>query len=176
GIGGLAAAIALRKNGHLIQIFEALEIKTEVGAALGVPPNTSLVLDHLGVARENLKGVPFLGCIRVSSSIIKPGKELHSTGPPQMQWRTPYGLFVHRSDLYEELKRLATGDGEGPPAKLCLGSKVLACDPEEGTITLNTGEVVQADLILGADGKNASLMFPLCVTNQLCSPLFVLTS
>ncbi|KAJ7240188.1 hypothetical protein C8J57DRAFT_1527642 [Mycena rebaudengoi] len=79
-------------------------------------------------------------------------------------WSTPNavenpGLFVHRSDLYEELKRLATGDGEGPPAKLCLGSKVLACDPEEGTITLNTGEVVQADLILGADGKNASLMF-----------------
>jgi hypothetical protein len=38
-----------------------LEIKTEIGAALGVPPNASRVLDHLGVAKENLKGVPFLG-------------------------------------------------------------------------------------------------------------------
>ncbi|KAJ7236525.1 hypothetical protein C8J57DRAFT_1569548 [Mycena rebaudengoi] len=136
-------------------IFEALEIKTEVGAALGVPPNASLVLDHLGVARENLKGVPFLGGVVFD----------YKTGEGITQhWSTPNavenpGLFVHRSDLYEELKRLATGDGEGPPAKLCLGSKVLACDPEEGTITLNTGEVVQADLILGADGKNASLMF-----------------
>jgi salicylate hydroxylase len=43
------------------QIFETSEIKTEIGAALGVPPNAFRVLDHLGVSRENLKGVPNFG-------------------------------------------------------------------------------------------------------------------
>lgn len=62
------------------------------------------------------------------------------------------GLLCHRSDVYEELKRLATGEGEGPPAQLHLGTQVVACDPEEGTVTLNGGKVVQADFILGADG------------------------
>lgn len=62
------------------------------------------------------------------------------------------GLLCHRSDLYEELKRLATGEGEGPPAKLCLGTKVVSSDPEEGTVTLDGGEIVHGDCILGADG------------------------
>ena len=41
------------------QIFEAAEIKTEVGAAVGVQANSLRVLDHLGVSRDNLKGVPW---------------------------------------------------------------------------------------------------------------------
>ncbi|KAJ7933491.1 hypothetical protein B0H13DRAFT_709139, partial [Mycena leptocephala] len=32
---------------------------------------------------------------------------------------------------------------------------VLDCDPEEGTITLNSGEIVHSDLVLGADGINS---------------------
>ncbi|KAF8143770.1 hypothetical protein K438DRAFT_1422865, partial [Mycena galopus ATCC 62051] len=46
-------------------------------------------------------------------------------------------------------------EGEGPPAKLCLGTKVIACDVEEGTVTLDGGEVVHADCILGADGMHS---------------------
>ncbi|KAJ7494316.1 hypothetical protein B0H11DRAFT_2227737 [Mycena galericulata] len=65
------------------------------------------------------------------------------------------GVYCHRSDLYEELLRLATGEGEGPPAQLRLGHKVVGCDPEAGTITLQTGEIVHADFIVGADGVNS---------------------
>ncbi|KAF8132202.1 hypothetical protein K438DRAFT_1884958 [Mycena galopus ATCC 62051] len=36
GIGGLASAVAFRRNGHNVQIFEAAEIKTEIGDALRV--------------------------------------------------------------------------------------------------------------------------------------------
>jgi 2-polyprenyl-6-methoxyphenol hydroxylase-like FAD-dependent oxidoreductase len=61
------------------------------------------------------------------------------------------GLLCHRSDLYEELKRLATGGGEGSPAILRLGTAVVASDPEQGAVTLKGGEIVDADCILGAD-------------------------
>ncbi|KAF8175604.1 hypothetical protein K438DRAFT_2044767 [Mycena galopus ATCC 62051] len=61
-------------------------------------------------------------------------------------------LACTRTDLYEEPKRLATGEGEGPPAQLRLGTKVVACDIEEGMVTLDGGEVVHSDFILGADG------------------------
>lgn len=64
------------------------------------------------------------------------------------------GLLCHRSDLYEELKRLAIAEGDGTPVKIHLGSKVVACDTEEGTLTLNSGEVIHADVVLGADGVN----------------------
>jgi salicylate hydroxylase len=43
------------------QIFEKTESKREIGAALGVPLNALRILDHLGILRENLKGVPWSG-------------------------------------------------------------------------------------------------------------------
>ncbi|KAJ7834366.1 hypothetical protein B0H14DRAFT_3709505, partial [Mycena olivaceomarginata] len=60
--------------------------------------------------------------------------------------------LCHRSDLYEELKQLAMGEGEGPPAILRLGTIVVASDPEQGTVTLKGGEIVDTDCILGSDG------------------------
>ncbi|KAJ7759416.1 FAD/NAD(P)-binding domain-containing protein [Mycena maculata] len=148
GIGGFTAAVALRRNGHLVQIFEAVESKTEVGAALGVHVNALRVLDHLGVSRDNLHGVPWHG------NMVFDSKGGEGT---TLRWLVPDvnenpGLLAHRSDLYDELKRLATGEGEGPPAKLHPGTKVVACDSEEGTVTLNNGEVFRADFVLGADG------------------------
>ncbi|KAJ7244969.1 hypothetical protein B0H12DRAFT_1073559 [Mycena haematopus] len=151
GIGGLTAAVALRRNGHNVQIFEAAEIKTEVGAALGVQTNSLRVLDHLGVSRDNLKGVPWQESI-IFGSDGGEGKIYHWLVPAM----NANGLLCHRSDLYEELKRMATGgEGDGPPAKLRLGTKVVACDVEEGTVTLNGGEIVHADCILGADGARS---------------------
>jgi hypothetical protein len=43
------------------QVFEASEIKTEVGAAIGVALNALRVLEHLGISRANLKSVPLSG-------------------------------------------------------------------------------------------------------------------
>ncbi|KAF7374527.1 FAD/NAD(P)-binding domain-containing protein [Mycena sanguinolenta] len=154
GIGGLTAALALRRSGHDVQVFEASETKTEVGAALVVPQNALRVLDHLGISRENLKGVPFLGGV----SIDPESGESTVTRWPTAGGNSTVSLCCHRGDLYEELKRLATGEGEGPPVKLRFGIKVTACDPENGTISLNNGEVIQSDLVLGADGGHNSVI------------------
>ncbi|KAF7374538.1 FAD/NAD(P)-binding domain-containing protein [Mycena sanguinolenta] len=151
GIAGLTAALALRRNGHHVQVFEASEVKTEVGAALVAAQNALRVLDRLGISRENLKGVRFLGGVSIDP---ESGKSTVTRWPTAGENST-VSLCCHRSDLYEELKRLATCEGKGPPVKLRFGAKVTACDPENGTISLNNGEVVQSDLILGADGAHS---------------------
>ncbi|KAJ7784209.1 hypothetical protein B0H16DRAFT_1296523, partial [Mycena metata] len=76
----------------------------------------------------------------------------------------------HRSDLHTELKRLAIGVGEGVPAKLRLGTEVLECNPEEGSVTLNNGEVVYADIVLGADGINSVIRHNILGRNIRGSP------
>ncbi|KAJ7778666.1 FAD/NAD(P)-binding domain-containing protein [Mycena maculata] len=148
GIGGLTAAIALRRNGHLVEIFEAAETKAEIGAGLGVQINALRVLEHLGLSKDNLKSTPSDG------NVVFDGR---SGEGRTMSWLIgpTNGLLCHRNDLYEELNRLATGEGEGPPAKLRLGSKVVRCNAEEGSISLESGEVVHADFVLGADGVNS---------------------
>jgi salicylate hydroxylase len=61
-----------------------------------------------------------------------------------------------RSDLHAELERLATGPGVGPPAVIRLSSQVVDCNPDEGSLTLSDGSVVQSDVVLGADGISVS--------------------
>lgn len=72
-------------------------------------------------------------------------------------WQHPW-MLVHRVRLHDKLKQVATGrDGKGRPAELHLSSKVLEVDVENATITLEGGDKIQADLILGADGIYVSL-------------------
>ncbi|KAJ6561818.1 hypothetical protein B0H19DRAFT_1233683 [Mycena capillaripes] len=152
GVGGLAAAIALRRNGHNIRIFEASQIKTEVGAGVGLQRNALRILQHFGYSRDNLRSVDFDG---IAVFDAKTGAET------TLPWLIPnssdetHDLFCHRSDLHDELKRLATGEGEGPPAQLFLDSRVVACDTEAGTVTLANGEAIRADVVIGADGVHS---------------------
>lgn len=56
-----------------------------------------------------------------------------------------------RSEIHDELKRLALGPGDGIPAVLHLNSKALTCDAD-AVLGLSDGRRIQADLIIGADG------------------------
>ncbi|MBN3785085.1 FAD-dependent oxidoreductase, partial [Burkholderia sp. Ac-20345] len=49
GIGGLAAALALRRAGHRVTVLEQSRAFREVGAGLQVVPNATRVLRALGV-------------------------------------------------------------------------------------------------------------------------------
>ena len=67
--------------------------------------------------------------------------------------------MVHRVDIHEELKRAFLDPNlQGvPEGKLHLGQRVSSCDFENTTLTLASGETVQADLIIGADGIKVRL-------------------
>ncbi|OAA53577.1 Acetoacetate decarboxylase beta barrel domain protein [Cordyceps fumosorosea ARSEF 2679] len=49
GLGGLTAAIALRRAGQRVTVFEQSRLASEYGAAINVPPNANGILLHLGV-------------------------------------------------------------------------------------------------------------------------------
>lgn len=67
-------------------------------------------------------------------------------------WQHPWQL-VHRVALHDRLKKEATSEtGPGEPAKLHVSSKVVDVNPTTGTVTLENGTAVVADVLLGADG------------------------
>ncbi|KAJ7134157.1 FAD/NAD(P)-binding domain-containing protein [Mycena filopes] len=153
GIAGLAASIALRRNGHRVEIFEAANVIEEVGAAIVVPLNAQRVLKSFGYSKANLNSVDFTGLVAFDAVTgeSKSGEwmlpALKETPASRSSW----------SDLHGELHRLATGPGEGPPAVIHVGSKVTKCDPDESVLTLSDGRVILSDLILGADGIASSV-------------------
>ncbi|KAJ6562125.1 FAD/NAD(P)-binding domain-containing protein [Mycena capillaripes] len=157
GIAGLAAATAFRLSGHHVQIFESAEIKAEIGAALVATTNSQRVLEHFGYLKDTLNAVNFDGASIVSGPSIRHCLIISQTETfDALTGEGRTNLLVHRSDLHAELQRLAVGPGDGPPAELHLSSKVIDCDPEEGSLTLSDGRVILSDLILGADGIASS--------------------
>ncbi|KAJ6530286.1 FAD/NAD(P)-binding domain-containing protein [Mycena capillaripes] len=153
GLGGLAAAVSLRRQGHRVVIFESSSMKREIGAAITVQGNAMRVLEYLGYEEKNLKGVEFFGTVRFSATGGEGQTHLFLI-PRDSMGRA--ASLCHRTDLHDELKRLAIGNnGAGPAVKLNLGQEVTSCDPVAGTLTTKDGEIHQADLIIGADGIHA---------------------
>lgn len=65
-------------------------------------------------------------------------------------------LLVHRAHLHDGLKAAAQDPKcIGIPAILHTSSKVVDVDPSEATVILENGEVVQGDVLVGADGVHS---------------------
>ncbi|KXN83276.1 Salicylate hydroxylase [Leucoagaricus sp. SymC.cos] len=150
GLGGLAVAVALRQQGHRVEIFEASATNTELGLGITVPPNGSKALDALGYNIENTYPTHWRRAMVV-----------HQGGHPPMQrdmeyFTSTFGRYWYvcgRRALHDELKRLAFDEQlENTPCTIHLASPVASCDPERGTVVLKDGREFQFDLVVGADG------------------------
>ncbi|KAJ7272178.1 FAD/NAD(P)-binding domain-containing protein [Mycena rebaudengoi] len=155
GLGGLAAAVSLRRAGHIVNVFEISALNKEVGAAIVVPPNSKRILERLGYAEKNLRAVDSVG-------IIVYGGKNEEGRTVTIKNGNKYDGFqsctCHRRDLHDELKRLALEeDGAGAPVRLHLSTQIVDCDPEAGVLTSKSGEKYEADVIIAADGVNSTL-------------------
>ena len=146
GIGGLTAAIALRRAGLEVSVFERAAELGEVGAGLLLAANAQKALAKLGLANAVARlGTPAsAGEVRswrgeVLASI--PAAELEKkVGSPS--------AAVHRADLQALLV------GEVEERTLCLGAEVEGFEQYQSgvTVSLAGGSQEQADILVGADG------------------------
>ncbi|KAI1028667.1 hypothetical protein LB503_002667 [Fusarium chuoi] len=149
GLAGLLAARVLREK-HNVKVYERSSTPIEVGAAINVGPNGVRILDTLGFDRSKAGSLP-VGATKVFT------KDGHLQLDEKNSYVEKYGadwLFQHRADLRGEFLRLATEDTgisgiPGRPAEVLWDQQVIDIDPEEGRITLSSGEQVKADLVIG---------------------------
>lgn len=154
GIGGLAAAVALRKAGHRTIVLEKHSSKHEVGYAVTISPNAARVLYSFEfdfakarVVRSTedaiIQALPGQYPFKATLGKTFEGHE-RDFGFPSMT--------VHRMDLWSELNRLAIDrDSPGVPAEIREGVAVTKFDPS-GSVTLQDGTVLKADVVVAADG------------------------
>lgn len=151
GLGGLSAAIALRRQGHAVTIYERYDFGGEVGASLSVASNGSRLLQQWDVDIKAAKPVVLRSLIMHDWAT----GEITSTydlGDYRAKFGTDYNNF-HRIDLHNVLKQTAVQEqGKGTPCKLEVWHKAVEIDPEGGLITFENGKKVVADVIIAADG------------------------
>lgn len=152
GIGGLAAAIALRRAGAKVTVLEAAPVLGEIGAGIQMTPNVSRLLRAWGVADvigDNLVRMEELNMRRrdgtkVGHTLMK--RVENTLGQP---W-----WVVHRAHLHEGLVEIAQQSG----ADVIIDSKVTNLDYQDGeqvNVTTERGKQYTFDLLVGSDGINS---------------------
>lgn len=147
GIGGLAAAIALRQAGLEVEVLERTGQLREIGAAVVLWPNGTRSLRVLGVE-------PTWAPIERMQLLRWDGRLL--TEPPVSQMARRYGagmVLVHRAQLQSALLGVL---GEG---HVRLGAQVVDLQQRaDGVeVLLANGERVIGDLLVGADGLRSTV-------------------
>ena len=148
GIGGLSAAIALRKAGWHVRVFERVSSVRELGFALLVAPNAMAALRELGVADVVLaRGVaPTRGeARRMDGTILK-----RADYPPPEVMGGPT-IVALRPVVHGALLEAVGED------TVTLGCEATGFSAAGDRATLRTadGDVAEGDLLVGADGAGS---------------------
>jgi len=149
GLGGLGAAFCLTQAGHRVTVIESSSVIGEVGAGIQVSPNSSRLLRRwgLGTHLDDIAVKPEGIAFRRYDT----GERVGFTKWGEVMERdygAPY-YHIHRADFHKLLYDLVS-----PRVTIMLGSTVVGCDPNSvsPSVTLESGKVMRADLIIGADG------------------------
>ncbi|KZL87255.1 salicylate hydroxylase [Colletotrichum incanum] len=147
GLGGLACAIACRREELEVVVLERADEIASIGAGIQVPPNGTRVARQLGYLDKLLQCGVALEALELRR--YANGKTLYRRTIKDRDAR--YGDFwivIHRADYHDVLWRTCKELG----VDLRLNKEVKSIDFEKNTVMLEDGDVVGADVLIGADG------------------------
>ena len=169
GLGGLACAIALRRAGHEVTVYEKHTVSHEVGQGIGLWPNGGRILRHLGLDFEKARTTGMKSTTMVRADNLE---QIRSIADLTV-FEKVFGIHMHtayRPDLHAALVELATAqDGQGPPVRIIDTCGVTVFDAEAGAVALSDGMSVSADVVVAADGIHSSA--PSAVNGVHCPEL-----
>ena len=153
GIGGLAAAAALRRAGIETVIYEQAPGFSRVGAGIQMSPNAVRVLDGIGVG-ERVREVAFMPPYwRNRDHDSGDMSNEHPLGPgAASRYGVPY-LLMHRGDLHAALHAAV------PDGTIRYGHKLDGLDRSGDGVALRfaNGADVRADAAIAADGVHSTV-------------------
>src|SRR5246127_2332351 len=151
GMGGLATAAALRRDGITVTVYEQAQQFTRLGAGIQIGCNAMKVLRKLGLEERMRSGsfYPRSG----NNRDWKTGDvkfDMIFGESAEQKFGAPY-LLAHRGDLHAALASAV------PEERVRLGHKLIGLDPsEEGIrLTFANGRAASADAVVGADGVHS---------------------
>ncbi|KAJ5488424.1 Monooxygenase FAD-binding [Penicillium expansum] len=164
GIGGMSVAIALRRAGHTVTIYEKSDFAGEVGASVSCAANGTRWLHEWNV--DIAKGDPVV-LKKLINRDWKTGEpvSVYDLDDYEKRWGYVYNMF-HRQYMHAMLKDSALGEGEGPPATLKVNYRCRDIDLKTSTVVFENGEVISHDLIVGADGIGSAVRGILGITPE----------
>ena len=151
GIGGLAAAFVLAQQGHRVTVLEQSASFGEIGAGIQLGPNIFRMFDYLGLTAA-VEAVAYYPPGLGMNDVLTGEKVVRV--PLGDVARTTYGYrygVIYRADLHDVFLEACRAQ---PGVALRTGCKVegFEQDGHAVRVQLASGEKLQGDLLIGADG------------------------
>ncbi|MFT3718223.1 FAD-dependent monooxygenase [Pseudorhodoferax sp.] len=148
GVGGLAAAIALRAQGHDVTVFEQARGFSRVGADINLTPNVVRAIDGLG-AGPAIRARGAQPSFRISRD-WDTGQETSRLGMgnvAEQQYGAPQ-VTIHRADIIDALAE------RFPIENIRFGKRIQTLTQGDDGVTLQFDDGTRArfDVVAGADG------------------------
>lgn len=151
GVAGLCTAIALRKQGINVEVYERVTELKGVGAGFGLAANAMQALEYLNL-REGIEAIGhFLDSYHIlshkGSVLLEP-----DTKKLSRKYRDK-NFAIHRADLHQFLI------SQVPSQHLNLGKEATHIDVSGSALIIHfaDGVSVNADYIIVADGVNSKI-------------------
>ena len=156
GIGGLAAALSIGRQGHDVVVLERGERFAELGAGLQLAPNGLHALDRLGLGDEVRGRAVHIDHLRFMDGLT--GEHVTSmplTEQYRRRFHNPY-VVVHRGELHGLLLAACRDSAR---IQLRSGHPVTGYeqDGDGTTVILRSGARITADAVIGADGIHSAI-------------------
>ena len=153
GIGGLTAAVALRRAGFEVDVYEQAPELTQIGGGINMGPNAARILYRLGLGA----GLDRDGVRPVTSHQRRwqDGRTLQRAALNPLCEKL-YGaphITIHRADL---LAAIAAGF---PAERVHLGHRLVGLEDrgDGAEARFENGARVKADVLVGADGIHSAV-------------------
>ncbi len=151
GIGGLAAALGLARQGQDVLVLEKAAKLGEIGAGIQLGPNAFHSFDYLGIGDTARGMAVFIDQLRLMDAVS--GDEITRIPldePFRQRFGNPYAV-IHRGDLHGVFLRACEAE---PRITLRTSAEVARYEQDDTGVVavLASGEAVHGSALIAADG------------------------
>lgn len=164
GLGGLACAIALRKQGFEVQVYEKARKFRPAGAGLGLLPNGFNSLE--AIEPDLVKNIKTSGCCVIRSTLKNSLGETIRSSPRRDLFWDKYGHSLVTVWWWNLQQILAS---KLPPEIIHLDCRLIDFQQNKDSVEMHfvNGKTASADLLIGADGIKSAVRKKLIAEEEL---------
>ena len=156
GIGGLAAALALTRQGFAVKVLEQSAQLGEIGAGIQLGPNAFAAFDALGMGEHARSRAVYTDEMVMHDALDEALVGRIPTGEAfRQRFGNPYAV-IHRADVH---RALLEGAQASDRIEVCTSTTVQRIEQNESGVTVfdAQGGVHHGAALIGADGVKSAV-------------------
>jgi 3-hydroxybenzoate 6-monooxygenase len=156
GIGGLAAALALVREGYAVKVLEQASALGEIGAGIQLGPNGFAAFDALGIGERARARAVYTDYMVMHDALDEYQVGMIPTGEAfRARFGNPYAV-IHRADVH---KSLLEGALESGRVEIAVSTTVQRVEQDGTNVTVfdANGNPHRGCALIGADGVKSAV-------------------